>query len=55
MGGVRGEKKWREDGTSTPEGQLRNGRGSYLWRGPLTVKGSTGKGRRPLGDKGELC
>jgi len=53
--GARREKKWKQDGTSALEGQLGNGRGSYLWRGPLTVKGSMGKGRRPLGDKGELC
>ena len=32
VGGLRGEKKWRPDRTSVPEGQLRGGRGSHAWR-----------------------
>ena len=41
----RGEEKWRQDGTSAPEGWLGEGRGSYAQRGPITVGGSVGMGR----------
>ena len=31
--GARAEEKWRQDGTSVPEGQLGEGRGSHVQRG----------------------
>ena len=33
MGGVRGEEKWRQDGTGAPEGRLGEGKGSRAQRG----------------------
>ena len=35
MGGVKGEEKWRWDGTGTPEGQLGEGKGSNAQRGKM--------------------
>ena len=34
-GGVRGEEKWRRDGTGTSEGRLGEGKGSHARRGKL--------------------
>ena len=35
MGGVKGEEKWRREGTSIPEGRLGEGKGSHARRGQL--------------------
>ena len=35
LGGMRGEEKWRRDGTGAPEGWLGEGKGSHTWRGKL--------------------
>ena len=35
LGGVRGEEKWRRDGTGAPEGWLGEGKGSHAQRGKL--------------------
>ena len=35
MGGVKGEQKWRREGTGTPEGRLVEGKGSHAQRGKL--------------------
>ena len=47
--GVRGEEKWRRDGTGTPEGWLKEGRGSHAQRGKL---GDHWEGR---GSKGSMA
>ena len=38
----RGDKKWRLDRTSTPEGWLGEGRGYHSWRDPRGLEGSGG-------------
>ena len=45
MGGVKGEEKWRWEGTGAPEGWLGEGRSSYTQQDPPTVRGpgATGK------------
>ena len=35
MGGVRGEEKWRQDGTSISEGWLGEGKASHTRRGKV--------------------
>ena len=35
MGGVKGEEKWRWDGTGTPEGRRGEGKGSHTRRGKI--------------------
>ena len=35
MGGVKGEEKWKQDGTGVPDGQLGEGKGSHARRGKL--------------------
>ena len=49
MGGVKGEEKWRWDGTGAPEGQLWEGKGSHTRRGKL---GNHWEGR---GSKGSVA
>ena len=48
MGGVKGEEKWRWDGTGAPEGRLGEGMGSHTGRGKL---GDHWEGR---GSKGSM-
>ena len=49
MEGVKGEEKWRWDGTGTPEGQLGEVKGSQARRGKL---GNQWEGR---GSKGSVA
>ena len=49
MGGVKGEEKWRWDGTGAPEGRLGEGKGSHARRGKL---GNHWEGR---GSKGSVA
>ena len=39
---MRGEEKWRPDGTGALEGWLGEGRGSHAWRDPQGLGGSGG-------------
>ena len=49
MGGVKGEEKWRRDGTGAPEEQLGEEKGSHAQRGKL---GDHWEGR---GSKGSMA
>ena len=49
VGGVKGEGKWRRDGTGAPEGRLGEGKGSHARRGKL---GDHGEDR---GSKGSVA
>ena len=49
MWGVKGEEKWRCDGTGIPEGRLGDGKGSHARRGKL---GDHWEGR---GSKGSMA
>ena len=56
MGGLRGEEKWRPDRTGTPEGWLREGRGSHAWRDPQELGSGGSMGRvSPAQLAGEVC
>ena len=49
MGGVKGEEKWRQEGTGAPEGRMEEGKGSHAQRGKL---GNHWEGR---GSKGSIA
>ena len=49
MGGVKGEEKWKRNGTGAPEGRLGEGKGSHTRRGKL---GDHWEGR---GSKGSVA
>ena len=48
-GGVRGEEKWRRDGTGAPEGWLGGGEGFPHLERPTNCEGINRNGERPSG------